>query len=43
MWFVMVDDDVASEFASPVAARMYAEDLRRRGKDATVSYDEGGR
>lgn len=40
MYFVLVDDTIAGEFASPVAAALYAEDLRRHwGLDAYVVYE----
>ena len=39
----MIDDSIASVFASPVAAELYARELRDRGFDATAFFDEGGR
>ena len=43
MWIVQIDDNVAAVYESPVAAELYADELHRRGFDATVFYDEGGR
>ena len=40
MYRVLIDGSVAGEFASPVAAELYAEDLRRYwGLDAYVVYE----
>ena len=43
MWIVQIDDNVAAVYESSVTAELYANELRRRGLDATVFYDEGSR
>lgn len=40
MYRVLINDTVAGEFASPVAAELYAKDLQRHwGLDAYVVYE----
>lgn len=41
MYVVYVDDNVDTEFRSPVAADLRVADLARRGIEASVHYDEG--
>lgn len=42
MWFILIEDEIAGEFASPVAAELYASDLRRQGfDDIVIVQDEG--
>ena len=41
MYQVYVDDNLDSEFRSPVAADLRVAELARRGVEASVLYDEG--